>query len=586
MNSIKITFLILLASYSLSCTRSKDPIAHFKMTMPTKTQLLAAQGQFVNTQQFNSNNPTSLSDINCFAIVVAADYLNDSSCKILDSSGVAVGTKPFGRLEGFFMLGQEVTLPAIPSEPGTEGEISIYGSKSTTGICEPAGAINDTNYTRPVFLGYSKVLMNPSDTPVNVRINISYTNGAATNQFVGDCQGPHGPGNHNDPGNTTGNLVSYPTPNDGNPLYMFEADVQTLAPIINGENPVSYSISPSVTPHGLIFDTNTGSINGTVNSSFASAQTYTVTATYANNTTTSTSFDLEFPKRFRVNKLNTGADDVIDGICYNTAEGGCTLLAALQEANDSGNTVNTHILLDDLGTPALFPFGVPFVFSNPNAIELHIVGHLDANGDPNSVMDAAANAILQVNGSSSLHLVNLKFMDAMESSVGGAALFFSSTGDLVMDHVYMYGNYTNASSGGGAVKVAGASTVKILKSTFELNSANNGRGGALYITGSGILIDIIDSDFESNTVAASGFDGGAIYITDTAANLLIRGTSFNYNSIANAAWGGGALYFGGANLTIENSAFYNNTATNSSFGGALYLNIGNALSDWYFTNVS
>ena len=121
----------------------------------------------------------------------------------------------------------------------------------------------------------------------------------------------------------------------------------------------------------------------------------------------------------------------------------------------------------------------------------------------------------------------------------------------------------NSSATGGAIYGTGVSTTNITGTNFTSNSANSGRGGAIYSDGA---ISVSGGTFTSNTANISG---GAIY------NNLSLNLSNNVNFTGNGAVNGGAIYNSG-DSTIGavggGGTFMNNTA--SASGGAIYNNTG------------
>ena len=120
----------------------------------------------------------------------------------------------------------------------------------------------------------------------------------------------------------------------------------------------------------------------------------------------------------------------------------------------------------------------------------------------------------------------------------------------------------NAVKYGGAIYATKSSDatigiVNIINSTFEGNSANNGQGGALFVSGGECIIK--ESMFINNKVNPGKFNGGqggAIY-TSLNGNVSVTDSVFKNNQ----AKLGAALYLnGGSNSTISYSVLLNNTA--------------------------
>lgn len=126
---------------------------------------------------------------------------------------------------------------------------------------------------------------------------------------------------------------------------------------------------------------------------------------------------------------------------------------------------------------------------------------------------------------------------------------------------------------GGAIKIVGAASLRLVNCTFENNSANNsraglldgstGEGGALFAIGANIIIT--NTTFANNSVSsASGREhGGAI--STVQSTLIITNSTFNSNFADNF---GGAIKIEQGNTTIADSAVEGNRAQT---GAGIYL---------------
>ena len=159
---------------------------------------------------------------------------------------------------------------------------------------------------------------------------------------------------------------------------------------------------------------------------------------------------------------------------------------------------------------------------------------------------------------------------------GGGAIY--ATRHLEVTDGYFYNNYTlqQTEGKGGAIYVSGSSDdVKVTNSLFISNYTEKGNGGAI------LCENITGSIFENNTFTEnrSGTDGGAIYIQGNDFN--IKKCYFNNNISDN---NGGALYF--AQLTegespavnVSYSMFTGNNAAGDQ-GGAAVIGTTNATID-------
>ena len=120
----------------------------------------------------------------------------------------------------------------------------------------------------------------------------------------------------------------------------------------------------------------------------------------------------------------------------------------------------------------------------------------------------------------------------------------------------------NAVKYGGAIYATKSSDatigiVNIINSTFEGNSANNGQGGALFVSGGECIIkESMFINNKANPGKFTGGQGGAIY-TSLNGNVSVTDSVFKNNQ----AKLGAALYLnGGSNSTISYSVLLNNVA--------------------------
>ena len=164
-----------------------------------------------------------------------------------------------------------------------------------------------------------------------------------------------------------------------------------------------------------------------------------------------------------------------------------------------------------------------------------------------------------------------------ESHDGGGAVF-NNGGSLTISGSTFESNAASIGSGsGGAILNMGGITT-ISESTFTANISARA-GGAIEDNSAGISgsdaeadrdpsqtdVDITNSVFTMNTTGASPGNGGAIHITGNGV-MDIVGSTFNENTAANE---GGALWnFASSIMTVSNSTLSANTAVD---GGGLFL---------------
>ncbi len=147
---------------------------------------------------------------------------------------------------------------------------------------------------------------------------------------------------------------------------------------------------------------------------------------------------------------------------------------------------------------------------------------------------------------------------------GGAIYLASGTGTIDDSGFY----YNDADDYGGAVTLAGSTTLTINQSTFTGNKCE-AYGGAIYSNDSSTLT-INDTDFTSNTAT---YSGGAIMSINTA--LTINDSNFYSNTATVTA--GGAIYYqatstnGSLAITRSNIGAEDNGNTAGHLGGGIYI---------------
>ena len=124
---------------------------------------------------------------------------------------------------------------------------------------------------------------------------------------------------------------------------------------------------------------------------------------------------------------------------------------------------------------------------------------------------------------------------------------------------------SSSAEGGGAI-FADSSILNIKNSIFSGNIAQSGSGGSILYQNTNNYFNsslkIVETSFISNT-AING-NGGSVSVTGPLVNYLFE--SLNFDS--NVALGGGSIYFSKMNnLEISNSIFVSSIASNNNGGG-------------------
>lgn len=217
---------------------------------------------------------------------------------------------------------------------------------------------------------------------------------------------------------------------------------------------------------------------------------------------------------FTVTRFDDAPDNNVgDDICTTAAPGGCSLRAAVDEANN-------HSGADEIDLPAGST-------SNLSLGTLDISGDLTVKGlsGTRAIVDGAGNS----NGTPSFQI--------LENVV-----------TLALDHVQIQNTPGSAVS---SYVSAGGQTVNVTDSVIHGNGGGFANGGAIYSDGN---LNVTDSTISGN----SGSFGGGIYVTGGAVN--VKNTLLS----GNTATGGGA---GAIDLFFDFGAVPSLTVTNSTFSG-------------------
>lgn len=253
---------------------------------------------------------------------------------------------------------------------------------------------------------------------------------------------------------------------------------------------------------------------------------------------------------FTVNSTTDAIDATPgDGVCV-TAEGACTLRAAIQEANALAGA-------DTITLPA----GTYTLSIEGTGEDASLSGDLDITDDLTITGAGAADTIIDGGGLDRVfHIVSESTVDISSVTVQGGN---SSTDPQFGGGILNSGTLTltnsavsNNSAGNAGGGIINAGTLTLTNTIISSNTASN-NGGGIYNNGTLTLASTAISDNR-----ASSSDGGGIWNgggTLTLANSTVSGNTASVD-------GGGILNSFGI-LTLTNSTVSGNTATSSNGGG-------------------
>lgn len=205
---------------------------------------------------------------------------------------------------------------------------------------------------------------------------------------------------------------------------------------------------------------------------------------------------------------------------------------------------------------------------------LEVRGRLEAEGTESSRINFACSDTVTgwqgirfintaTNGLDSSRLVHCRITfgnaDGISEYEKGGALYFTGSGNVVVDHCLI--NKNKAKSLGGAISIASTYGPKFAHNTFENNYSP--LGGAIF--GIYTTINLTDNLFRNNKAT----DGGAIYVHTS--NILSAGNSIHHNR---------AEQFGGGIYIVEHGTCIFDPVNKSN----IYLNYAAAAGlDLFFT---
>lgn len=270
-----------------------------------------------------------------------------------------------------------------------------------------------------------------------------------------------------------------------------------------------------------------------------------------------------------------------DGKCKSTV-GGCTLRAAVQEANANSGTdtiylkqgitfaLNNHIMLQS--DMAILGAGVDSsIIRGPGQANPDNLFEIEGNVDVVMMDVTLENGVQEEGGAlrldtpSSLWLEHVTLRNNTATFKGGAIMNY---GHLTVVESTLSGNTADAEDGGA---IYNSGTLDLYRSTLNDNRATLRHGGALANNGTA---NVVDATFGANQ---AGDHGGAIFVMPSKQVHLYNTTvAFNKADIDNDDTGdGGGIHNNTGTVTLANSMVVHNTIENGMIdpyddcGGAL-----------------
>lgn len=252
--------------------------------------------------------------------------------------------------------------------------------------------------------------------------------------------------------------------------------------------------------------------------------------------------------------INSTADAVDanpgDGTCA-TAAGGCTLRAAIQEANALAGT-DTIIL--PAGTYTLTIPGPPDILAATGDLDITADLTITGAGASSTIIDGnAIDRVVEIRPGATVDIAGVTIQNGDANGHGGGSiLVFGSMLTLVDSTI----TGSTASSGGGVYNT-NSSTLTIIGSTISGNTAaSTGLGGGGILNGAGNTLTLVNSTVSGNNATN---DGGGIWNFGSA---TLTNVTVSDNGAGNA--GGGV--FNGSFATLKNTIVANSTSGGNCSG--------------------
>ena len=255
---------------------------------------------------------------------------------------------------------------------------------------------------------------------------------------------------------------------------------------------------------------------------------------------------------FIVTKTQDAADaNPGDGKCKSTS-GGCTLRAAINEANSNGDSNIIYLKQ-----------GVTYQLNSAVAIESSLT-ILGAGVDSTTIQgpgQANPNNLFEITANADVVIMDVTLRNGVQEE--GGAIRVDSTSLLWLEHVTMRDNTATAT--GGAIHNSGS--LIIAESTFSNNTVSGDDGGAIYNQGT---LELYRSTLNNNQAARHG---GALANSGTT-NVVDSTFGSNYAN----NFGGAIFNFPNKEINLHNTTIALNTADanndNVGDGGGIYNNGG------------
>lgn len=198
--------------------------------------------------------------------------------------------------------------------------------------------------------------------------------------------------------------------------------------------------------------------------------------------------------------------------------------------------------------------------------------NFNANTASGNDPDQGGGAIYNLSGVLTLNNSNFANNNANGTSGSGGAILNDIGATLLIDTASFEGNISNRAGGAIEDNSRSATLVSISNAVFTNNLTGSapGNGGAIHITGNGIMT--IENAVASDNTASN--EGGAFWNGSGAMQINRVRFENNISNGVNSEDGGGAIFNNGGLLSLQNSSLSGNQAAGNNGSGGALANVG------------
>ena len=301
----------------------------------------------------------------------------------------------------------------------------------------------------------------------------------------------------------------------------------------------------------------------------------------SNVATSSTSFDYDFNTHVEIEN-----NEAVNGAGVYFSLGNYSLWDNFK--NQSGHTIKVNVKVNNsvISSNKASNLGGGIYLhnttktSNPNHT-VNVNLYLNSGEINNNSADNGGGGIYTYNTSVSCNdATNLLKLEGNTTSAGNGSGIYVNGGQSISLGKVSISDNSAPNGSGGAIYLSGTSGTSFKTSqptTISDNYCKND-GGAIYVSGGTVSLNnptVTGNGKDENGVVKTA-NGGAVYVTGTGSGFIITGTSRASITDNASIAGGGAIYVNGGSITVSDKltalTLEDNHAKN---GGAFYVNGGN-----------